>query len=196
MPDRPWSTSRSRTVLKDRWIDLRADDCVTASGAEVAPYYVLTYPDWVHVVAVTPDRCCILVRQYRHAVAAVITELPGGMMDPQDVDDERAARRELAEETGYTSSDWRRISSLFPNPATHTNRVHVHLALNATRSHSQRLDPGEEGIQVLVRPLDDVLRDLQGGVLGQAMQVSALLMGLAAAGLLRIDRTGFRAEVP
>jgi hypothetical protein len=40
-------------LLNDRWINLRADRCLTASGAEIAPYYVLIYPDWVNVVAVT-----------------------------------------------------------------------------------------------------------------------------------------------
>lgn len=197
MSDQKWGTSRSREIVKDRWIDLRADDCVTASGGDVAPYYVLTYPDWVHVVAVTPEGCLVLVRQYRHAVGEVITELPGGMMDPTDVDDEQAARRELAEETGYTSSDWRKISSLFPNPATHTNRVHVHLALDSTRNQTQRLGPGEEGAQVvIILPIDDVLRGLQGGFLGQAMQVSAVLLGLAAAGRLRVAGTRFRGQTP
>jgi hypothetical protein len=37
----------SPAVLRDRWIDVRADDCITSAGVKVSPYYVLTYPDWV-----------------------------------------------------------------------------------------------------------------------------------------------------
>ncbi len=195
MSDQKWRVARSKSVVKDRWIDLRADDCVTPSGIDIAPYYVLTYPDWVHVVAVTPDECLVLVRQYRHAVGEMLTELPGGMMDPTDIDDAQAARRELAEETGYTSAEWKKISSLFPNPATHTNRVHVYLALNCKPVHKQSLDQGEEGVQVLVLPINDVVKGLQDGLLGQAMQVSAVLMGLAAAGRLQISDTKFRGMV-
>ena len=39
----PWTVRSSRVVVRDRWIKLRADDCVTAEGAEVAPYCV-EYP--------------------------------------------------------------------------------------------------------------------------------------------------------
>ena len=191
MSERPWIVKRSRPLLKDRWIDLRADDCVTGSGQDVAPYYVLSYPDWVHVVAITPEDCLVLVRQYRHAAGKVVVEIPGGALDASDVNDEAAARRELAEETGYVSSEWTKISSLYPNPATHTNRVHVYLALNATRECAQALDAGEE-VEVIVLPIDSVLENLGASGLEQAMHVSAVLLALAAARRLQVRGIGFR----
>jgi len=92
--------TRSRHVYRDRWISVRADDCVTASGVEVKPFYVLEYPDWVHVVAVDRYDHILLVRQYRHGLGEVSLELPGGMMDRMDVDPVAAGMRELLEETG------------------------------------------------------------------------------------------------
>ena len=63
--DQNWRVIRSETLLKDRWIDLRADDCVTSAGIKISPYYVLCYPDWVHVVALTypygDDRLVLMV---------------------------------------------------------------------------------------------------------------------------------------
>jgi hypothetical protein len=50
-----WTTVASKTLVKDRWIDLRADQCLTPNGHEISPYYVLTYSDWINVVAITPD---------------------------------------------------------------------------------------------------------------------------------------------
>lgn len=35
-----WNVSDSRVIVRDKWISLRADDCVTPSGVVVAPYYV------------------------------------------------------------------------------------------------------------------------------------------------------------
>ena len=143
-----WRTIRSETRLRDRWLHLRVDHCVTPAGTEISPYYVLTYPDWVHVVAITEASSLVLVQQYRHAAGQSFLELPGGAVDPGDPNLEHAARRELEEETGFTARRWELVTSLYPNPATHTNRVHFFLALDATHARPQRLDPGEDGLRV------------------------------------------------
>ncbi len=174
--DLNWRTVSSSTLLKDRWIDVRADRCLTPSGAEISPYYVLTYPDWVHVVALTPARGLVLVRQYRHAAGHAFLELPGGGVEASDGTTENAARRELAEETGYTSKRWLEVTTLYSNPATHTNRVHTFLALDAVAEHQPKLDAGEEGLSLCVMPLDEVLDGLAGGVLGQVMHVASVLL--------------------
>lgn len=179
-----WRVVDSATLVKDRWIDLRADHCVTPSGQELNPYYVLRYPDWVHVVALTRGGQLVLVRQYRHGAGEAVLELPGGAVDAAEPDPEEAARRELLEETGYTAGRWLAVSSLFPNPATQTNRLHVFVALDAEATGAQELDPGEDGLAVELMEVRAVLAGLAGGLIGQAMHVSALLLGLHAAGRL------------
>ena len=59
--DQKWHVIGSQTLLRDRWIDVRADDCITSVGVKISPYYVLTYPDWVHVVAITSAGALLLV---------------------------------------------------------------------------------------------------------------------------------------
>jgi 8-oxo-dGTP pyrophosphatase MutT (NUDIX family) len=185
--DRRWRTIRSETLLKDRRINLRADHCVTPDGVEISPYYVLSYPDWVHVVAITAAGSLVLVRQYRHAAGEYLLELPGGAVDPGDTSIEAAARRELIEETGFTAARWELVSSLHPNPATHTNRVHVFLALDARCDRPQSLDIGEGDLTVELHNIPVVLDGLRSGMIGQAMHVSLLLLALAADG--RLDLT-------
>jgi NUDIX domain len=104
--DKKWHVIGSQTLLRDRWIDVRADECITAAGVKISPYYVLTYPNWVHVVAITSAGSLVLVRQYRHAVSEFLLELPGGAVDAEDPSLEQAARRELQEETGFTAQRW------------------------------------------------------------------------------------------
>jgi 8-oxo-dGTP pyrophosphatase MutT (NUDIX family) len=181
-----WRTVRSETLLKDRWIDLRADHCITPDGVEISPYYVLSYPDWVHVVAITSAASLVLVRQYRHAAGQSLLELPGGAVDAGDASLEEAARRELVEETGFTAPRWELFSSLHPNPATHTNRVHGFLALDARSERPQSLDVGEGDLTVELHDIPAVLDGLRSGMLGQAMHVSLLLLALAAAGRLNL----------
>ncbi len=180
---RPWRTLFSRPILNDRWIDLRADDCETPGGSLIAPYYVLTYPDWVHVVALTPDNMIVLVEQYRHGAGAVCLELPGGAVDAQDENPQAGGQRELREETGYTGTNWQHVASLYANPATQTNRIHTVLATGCTRAGSPELEAGEEGMVVRCLPLTDVLTGLRTGLLGQSMQVAGLLLALDQAGL-------------
>ena len=175
----PWRTLSSRTVLRDRWINVRADDCLTETGKSVAPYYVLTYPDFVDVVAILPGERLLLVEQYRHGAATAVLELPGGMMDPGDIDPVEAARRELLEETGYGATGWQLVSSLFVNPAIQTNRVHFVLATGCQQVSEPTLESGEEGMVMRIMPIADVMAGLRGGLIGQSMHVAGLLLALA-----------------
>ena len=175
-----WKILASKTLIKDRWIDLRADDCLTPKGHEVAPYYVLSYPEWVNVVAVTPDRKIVLVRQYRHAVQSWVTELPGGCADPEDDDLATGAVRELLEETGYrVDGEVTLVSSLYPNPASSTNRVHTFLARDAVLDRAPDLEAGEEGMSVTLVSVHDIVSLMQRGEIGQAMHVAGIYQALS-----------------
>lgn len=181
-----WRVLSSTPILKDRWIDLRADRCVTASGAEISPYYVMTYPDWVHVVAVTADDRLVLVRQYRHGAGEAVLELPGGAADPADAEVAATARRELLEETGFAAEAIEPVTSLFANPAIHPNRVHFMLATGLERRGPPALDRGEEGLSVELVPVDVVIAGLAGGAIGQAMHVAGVLLALQKLGRISI----------
>lgn len=193
--DPAWRTLGSQTVIANRWVNLRADDCVTASGKPVSPYYVLSYPPWVHVVALTDADEVILVRQYRYAAGAMVIELPGGQMDAADSSTEQAARRELLEETGYEAGGlMHAVCPLYANPATHTNQLHAFATAGARRIGPPRLEPSEDSLSVLLVPVADLLPKLPCGFIGHAMQVSALLLGLMALG--RIDLSPARVPRP
>jgi ADP-ribose pyrophosphatase YjhB (NUDIX family) len=182
----PWRVLSSEPVIADRWIDLRADRCVTPAGIEIAPYYVLTYPDWVHIVAITPADELVLVEQYRHGAGATCLEIPGGAIDAADTDPIAAGRRELLEETGFAAESWQRVSALYANPANQTNRVHTVLASGARRVAAPRLEDGEVGMTVQCRPITEILAGIGSGLLSQSMQVSAVLLALSAAGRIRL----------
>jgi 8-oxo-dGTP pyrophosphatase MutT (NUDIX family) len=164
-------------------ISVRADDCVTPSGVEIAPFYVLEYPDWVHVVAIDAEEHVLLVRQYRHGYGASTLELPGGVVDTADNDPVTTAEHELMEETGYTADDLRLLASLSPNPANHTNRVHVVLAHPAQRIGPASPKPGEDIAPVRV-PVADAAAMALSGELARAQHGGLLMIGLKAANLL------------
>ncbi len=181
----PWTTTHSEILVEDRWIRLRADRLRTQSGAEIAPWYVLDYPDWCAVVALTEDHRLVLVRQWRHGAQSWSLELPGGVIDREDADPVAAAQRELLEETGHGGGTWRYLYASHANPAIQTNRLHIILATGIRPVAPATPEPAEL-IQVECPTVPEVLAGLQRGLIGQSMHVGAICLGLAAAGHIHL----------
>ena len=180
-PPRPWRRLGTRTLVQDRWIHLRADAWKLPDGQVLDTWYMQERPDWVHTVALTTDGRLVLVRQFRPGAEALTLELPGGVMEPEEADPVAAARREFQEETGYDAPTWRLVTSLVPEPAHATNRLHIVLAEGAAPAGPQRLDSTEE-IAVELHAVEALLPRLGAGVVCNAGHVGGLLLALRMAG--------------
>ncbi|MBB5571937.1 MULTISPECIES: NUDIX hydrolase [Rhizobium] len=177
----PWQVKSSTHLHHDRWLKVRADACVTAEGVEIAPYYVLEYPDWVEVVALDAEDNIYLVQQYRHALNVVSLEVPGGAIDASDANPIEAAARELREETGLIASDWEYVGALAPNPATHSNLSHIVLARNVEMSAKPADDPTER-IRLIRMPIRQAIKLALEGKMIQTIHVAGLTLALHKAG--------------
>ena len=173
---KPWEVTDSRYVVKDRWMTLRADDCRTASGVVVAPYYVQESADWVHVAAFDKQNRLLVTRQYRHGTGKISTELPCGVMEEGEKP-EGAVLRELREETGAEVDSLVPLATLDPNPARRSNRVFSFLAQGTRIVHQQNLDESEE-IEFEFLPLQQVLTMIDSGEFTQALHIASLFLAL------------------
>ena len=104
---------------------------------------VLEAPDWVNVVALTPEGRLVVVEQFRFGSGEVTVEIPAGIVEEGE-EHGKAAARELAEETGYSSGSWEYLGWSAPNPAYLDNRCHHWLARNAERTREPAPEVGED----------------------------------------------------
>ena len=130
-----WKRLESTRISDHRIFKLREDRVVNPRTGDEHQMVVLENPDWVNIVALTSEREVVFVEQYRQGSETVELEIPGGMMDPGETDPVATAVRELAEETGYTGQNSRKIGECFANPAIMNNQVHTVLVENCVRKH-------------------------------------------------------------
>ena len=177
MSIKPWKILDSKYLYKTQGLALRIDRCEVDNGMIFEPY-VLECGTWVNVIALTKNREVILEKQYRHGVRQVMLEIPAGIMDEEDESPLQAAKRELLEETGYTSERFIEVGKVYPNPATHNNLTYSFLALDVEKVDQQHLDETEE-IDVSLVSFDELISMAKEGSLPQALHVSALFFALA-----------------
>ena len=159
MSIKPWICNGSRTIVKDRWIDLHADDCALPDGTKISPFYVNTVPDFV--------------RQYRHGTRQILLELPAGCMEPTDADPGAGAVRELFEETGYAGSKPVFLCKVAPNAACISNFAHCYLITDCKKVSSQHLDATED-LEIVVMSAEETKKLMAEGGLVQAVHVAAM----------------------
>ena len=100
-----WQVTDSEYLFRRPWLTVRRDRLRLPNGNEIPEYYVLEYPDWVNVLAVTTDQKFVFVRQYRHGLGLTAFELCAGVCEKEDSSPLESAQRELWEETGYEQPD-------------------------------------------------------------------------------------------
>lgn len=134
-----WKVIGSKYLHKEDWLTIREDQCEMPNGHIIPKFYVNEYPDWVNAFALTKEGKVLLVRQYRHGIDSIETELPGGVSEAGETMEE-ACRREVLEETGYRFDEFRYLAKVSANPSTTNNFTHFFLATGGEKVAGQSLD--------------------------------------------------------
>jgi ADP-ribose pyrophosphatase len=79
------------------------------------------------VMPVDERKRILLVRQYRLPAKQYLWELPAGRVDPGETP-LQAARRELAEETGYRAAKLEKLTMFYPSPGFLAEKMTIYLA--------------------------------------------------------------------
>lgn len=147
------------------------------SGAETR-WDILDSGDTVAVVAITEAGRVILARQFRPGPMAVLDELPGGFIDPEETP-ESAAARELLEETGY-AGQMRVVAQTWLSGAA-TVRRYAAVATGCRRVTEPVAAGHDEDCVPIEVTVEEFRAHLRTGALGD---VDLAYLGLDALGLL------------
>jgi 8-oxo-dGTP pyrophosphatase MutT (NUDIX family) len=177
---RPWRVISSEYRIDTKFLRLRADRVELPSGVVVDEYFVRESRGFCVIFALTVDNDVLLVRQYKHGAAQILTELPAGMIDG-DESPAACAARELAEETGYIGEPPEFVRTFLADPTNATAHFHLFVVRNAVRARAQQFDVTED-IEVGFASVDEVRAMALDGRIAGASQVAAVLVALAHLG--------------
>ena len=173
---RPWRIVSSEYRIDTKFLRLRVDRVELPSGVVVDEYYVRESRGFCVIFALTVDGDVLLVRQYKHGAAQIITELPAGMIDA-DESPSVCASRELAEETGYVGSPPEFVRTFLADPTNATAQFHLFIVRDAVCTREQQFDVTED-IEVIIASVDEVRAMALDGRISGASQVAAVLVSL------------------
>lgn len=169
-----WTKLGHTVLAHTRVFDLHSVGYRHSRRGTEREFVVLRPPGWVNVVALTTAHELVLVRQFRFGVDDFTTEIPGGLMNPDEHPLETAVR-ELREETGYVGDRVCLLGTVQPNPAIQSNLSYIVLISGAQRTRATEWDADEE-IAVTTRPVDEVLAAARQGEIAHSLVLSALFL--------------------
>lgn len=173
LENRKWKVLKSEHILRlGQWLSVRQEEVQLPSGAVVPTWFVLEFPNWINVIAITKDGEMVMEDQYRHALGETHYELVAGVIDPGETPLE-AAKRELSEETGYEGGEWELYMTLSPNPTNHNNLSYTFLARGVEKVREQHQERTED-IRVHVMKQEEVRELLERGEIVQALHAAPL----------------------
>jgi 8-oxo-dGTP pyrophosphatase MutT (NUDIX family) len=167
---KPWKLIDSKIDRDYKVFKIKAITAISPRTNRAAEFYTIETEDWVNIIPITPDHNVVMIRQFRHGSKEVTLEIPGGLVEGEDP--EKAALRELKEETGYAGDKILYLGCTNPNPAIFNNLCHTYLVEDAIEVSHKDLDPGED-IEVSLVPLIDIPRLINNGIINHALVVVA-----------------------
>src|SRR5687768_873813 len=129
-----WQTLDRRVILSDSGPirEIAVETVRLPDGHVIDDYFTIRLADYALIFAEMGDGSIAVLRQYKHGVGRVCLGFPGGALEPGESPID-AARRELREELGCVSDEWRAVGSFVTNANQGCNTAHLFHAAGCRR---------------------------------------------------------------
>ena len=160
----------SRLVFDGKLLKVRSDTVRLPDGRASEREWI-EHPGAVAVLAVTDAGELVMERQFRYPLGRDMIEVPAGKIDPGE-DPLATAKRELAEETGYSAAEWSHVATIHLAIGYSNEHIEIYLARGLTQQKAE-LDH-EEFLEVFTLPLATALAWVREGRITDSKTVSSL----------------------
>jgi ADP-ribose pyrophosphatase len=163
----------SREVYKCKLFRVTEDRAVDPKDGFEIKRSVVRHDGSAVMMAVDEKNRILLVRQYRLPAGKNLWELPAGRLDPGEKP-LQAAKRELAEETGYKARTWTRLASFWVSPGYVQERMTIYLAKDLIAGDATPMD--DERIETRWFTRKEVAEMIRTGKLEDAKTIIGFFM--------------------
>jgi len=107
---------------------------------------IVEHSDSVGIIPMLENNNILLITQYRHATGKVLLEIPAGKIEKGETK-EKAAERELLEETGY-SGKFTFLTQWYLAPGYDTEMMYIFLVTNLKKVSKEQCKDDDENIRL------------------------------------------------
>ncbi len=132
------------------------EDRVTLPNQKEATRSYVKHPGGAAMLAVTKDEKVVLIKQFRYPLNEIIYEIPAGKMDVAHESFFTCAKRELEEETGYTSTEISFLYQIYPCVGYSDEKIEIYYAKNAYQKIHPIAHDLDEFIEVYLFTKDEI----------------------------------------
>ncbi len=172
-----WKLIDTSLVLNTKYLKIRKDKVMLPNNQEKDWIY-WDSPDSAMVIAMTPEKKLVMIRQYRYLVKDEVIEFPSGGLHKREKP-EVGAKREFEEETGYTCGKLIKLGAFYETYGLLNRRIHIFFT-KVDKKTSQNLDQGRKGferIKIELMDFDQVVKlALENKIVAMGSSLAILLV--------------------